>query len=215
LRVLAVDYGVAHTTLSRYFRQPQAAKQLRELRRRLPAAADGAGAGEDAGGGGGRRRYQRLTGAELALIADWHVRGASDAVIACELGCERSSVRRARARPLTRGLIAAGLERQTRREQAQFERADRRRRRQAALAQAEREAAQPASADRSAATADTGGSGQGERPQTPAVLSGRAWAEAQGLVRLRNPEGTLTVWREKAKADILINAGWHKDTDPI
>ena len=34
LRSLAADYGVAHTTLSRYFRRPQVAKQLNDAGRR-------------------------------------------------------------------------------------------------------------------------------------------------------------------------------------
>jgi hypothetical protein len=33
LRRLALDYGVAHTTLARYFRRPEAAQQLRRARR--------------------------------------------------------------------------------------------------------------------------------------------------------------------------------------
>ena len=34
LRRLAADYGVQHSTLYRYFRRPEIAKQLREVRRR-------------------------------------------------------------------------------------------------------------------------------------------------------------------------------------
>ena len=33
LRPLAVDYGVAHTTLARYLRRPEVADQLRDARR--------------------------------------------------------------------------------------------------------------------------------------------------------------------------------------
>jgi hypothetical protein len=33
LRVLATDYELAHTTLSRYFARPEVAKRLREVRR--------------------------------------------------------------------------------------------------------------------------------------------------------------------------------------
>jgi hypothetical protein len=44
LRGLAGEYGVAHTTLGRWFARPAVARQLRELARRLPAAeADEAG----------------------------------------------------------------------------------------------------------------------------------------------------------------------------
>ena len=37
LRLLARDYGVSHTTLSRYFARPEVARELRAARRRLPA----------------------------------------------------------------------------------------------------------------------------------------------------------------------------------
>jgi hypothetical protein len=46
LRRLACDYGVAHTTLGRWFRRPEVAKQLKQARRQLPAAAAGRAAGE-------------------------------------------------------------------------------------------------------------------------------------------------------------------------
>jgi lambda repressor-like predicted transcriptional regulator len=39
LRRLACDYGVAHTTLSRWFRRPLVAKQLKQTSRQPPAAA--------------------------------------------------------------------------------------------------------------------------------------------------------------------------------
>jgi hypothetical protein len=41
LRQLACDYGVAHTTLGRWFARPEVARQLHELQRRLPRAAPG------------------------------------------------------------------------------------------------------------------------------------------------------------------------------
>jgi hypothetical protein len=52
LRALAVEYGVAHTTLDRYFRRAGVARQLRELTRRLPAvgADEGADSGDVRGG---------------------------------------------------------------------------------------------------------------------------------------------------------------------
>jgi hypothetical protein len=37
LRRLASDYGVAHTTLGRWFARPEVARQLHELRRRRQA----------------------------------------------------------------------------------------------------------------------------------------------------------------------------------
>jgi hypothetical protein len=39
LRPLAAAYGVAHTTLGRWFARPEVARQLRQLRRRLPPPA--------------------------------------------------------------------------------------------------------------------------------------------------------------------------------
>jgi hypothetical protein len=39
-------------------------------------------------------------------------------------------------------------------------------------------------------------------------LSGRALAEARGLVRVRNPEGTVCTWRERSEIDALLEAGW-------
>lgn len=43
---------------------------------------------------------------------------------------------------------------------------------------------------------------------TPKNLSGRALAEAQGRVRVRNPEGTIHTWRERSEIDALLEAGW-------
>lgn len=41
LRRLACDYGVAHTTLGRWFARPEVGRQLHELGRRLPTLAAG------------------------------------------------------------------------------------------------------------------------------------------------------------------------------
>jgi hypothetical protein len=41
LRRLACDYGVVHTTLGRWFARPKVARQLHELRPRLPTVAPG------------------------------------------------------------------------------------------------------------------------------------------------------------------------------
>jgi hypothetical protein len=43
---------------------------------------------------------------------------------------------------------------------------------------------------------------------TPKNLSGRALAEARGLVRVRNPEGTVRKWCERSEVDPLLEAGW-------
>ena len=51
LRPLAAEYGVAHTTLGRWFARPQPARQLRDLRRRVPAVgADDRASSKDARG---------------------------------------------------------------------------------------------------------------------------------------------------------------------
>jgi hypothetical protein len=60
-------------------------------------------------------RYRRLTRTDLAVIARRHLAGASDGAIACELGVDRSSVRRARKRPAGLELIAAERKREAKR----------------------------------------------------------------------------------------------------
>jgi lambda repressor-like predicted transcriptional regulator len=54
LRRLAAEYGVAHTTLGRWFARPEVARQLRELARRLPAG----GAGEEGNSGAARGGHE-------------------------------------------------------------------------------------------------------------------------------------------------------------
>jgi hypothetical protein len=49
LRRLACDYGVAHTTLGRYFARPQVERQLKQASRQLPAQPPAAAAGRAAG----------------------------------------------------------------------------------------------------------------------------------------------------------------------
>jgi hypothetical protein len=189
------------TTLGRWFQRPEVARQLRELSRRLPTVAGGEAG---AGGVGGRsvavgRRYRRLTAADLELIAYWHVHDASDAMIAAGLGCDRSSVRRARARPATRELIAAEWEREaskTRRAEAGRERARERRRRQAEPAPAGRPAAQAVPAD--------------ARPTKPASAIPEAGSEPDGLIRLRSPDGTIHAWHDQNKLDVLLAQGWRR-----
>jgi len=39
---------------------------------------------------------------------------------------------------------------------------------------------------------------------------GRALAEASGLVRLRNPDGTVTRWVKAADAPALLEEGWSR-----
>jgi hypothetical protein len=50
--------------------------------------------------------------------------------------------------------------------------------------------------------------GEREWLDTRKNLSGRALAEANGLIRLRNPEGTVCVWCERTELDPLIETGW-------
>jgi len=45
---------------------------------------------------------------------------------------------------------------------------------------------------------------------TPKNLSGRAAAEARGLVRVRNPDGTVTRWVKAADAPALLEEGWSR-----
>ncbi len=46
---------------------------------------------------------------------------------------------------------------------------------------------------------------------TPKNLSARALAEAQGSVRVRNPERTISQWVERSQADRLFDQGWTLD----
>jgi len=40
-------------------------------------------------------------------------------------------------------------------------------------------------------------------------LSGRAFAEARGLVRMRNSDGTVSGWFERAEVDAMLEDGWY------
>jgi len=42
----------------------------------------------------------------------------------------------------------------------------------------------------------------------PKNLPGRALAEASGLVRVRNPDGTIRQWVERSQVDQLLVEGW-------
>jgi hypothetical protein len=64
LRRLAAEYGVAHTTLGRWFARPAVTRQLRELARRLPAG--GAVEGANNGAARGAQELQRKAAQERA-----------------------------------------------------------------------------------------------------------------------------------------------------
>jgi hypothetical protein len=63
LRRLAAEYGVAHTTLGRWFARPEVARQLRELAR-LPAG--GAGEAGSSAAVGGAHELPRQAAEDLA-----------------------------------------------------------------------------------------------------------------------------------------------------
>jgi hypothetical protein len=44
--------------------------------------------------------------------------------------------------------------------------------------------------------------------ETPKNLSGRAAAEARGLVRVSSPDGRRRVWRERSEVEALFREGW-------
>jgi hypothetical protein len=46
---------------------------------------------------------------------------------------------------------------------------------------------------------------------TPKNLSGRARAEATGLIRVRNSDGTRRVWVERSEVEALFDDGWLLD----
>ena len=108
LRQLAGDYGVAHTTLGRWFARPEVARQLRELARRLPPA--GAGGGGRTGDGGGehellRKRAEKRAATMRATSCPVHgrpptvrvVEGADEYRIEAAFCCERAKERALRA----------------------------------------------------------------------------------------------------------------------
>jgi hypothetical protein len=42
----------------------------------------------------------------------------------------------------------------------------------------------------------------------PKNLSGRAAAEARGLVRVSSPDRTRRLWRERSEVEALLREGW-------
>ena len=109
LRRLAGEYGVAHTTLGRWFARPAVARQARELARRLPAV--GAGEGGSSGDARGGHELLRKVAEERAATmrgtscsvhgraaADVRVvRGAGEYRIEASFCCQRASERALRA----------------------------------------------------------------------------------------------------------------------
>ncbi len=83
LRALAAAYGVAHTTLGRWFARPEVARQLRELQRRLPAVGRGEGAsgGDARGGHEPLRKAAELAAAMRASSCPVHGRAADVRVV--------------------------------------------------------------------------------------------------------------------------------------
>jgi hypothetical protein len=150
LRELARDYGVSHTSLSRYFARPQAVKELKRAAQ-LNRAEE--------------RAEEARWRAELRALEErwWAVR---------------------EARPKSTAAQASRAERAS-----------------------ARVPAAPTSPERG-----RGGAAGASAAASPAVrrkrLRGRASAEARGLVRLANPEGTLKTWVEAVKAPALLEAGW-------
>jgi hypothetical protein len=108
LRRLAAEYGVAHTTLGRWFARPAVTRQLRELARRL--SAGGAVEGSTNGAARGAQGLQRKTAEERAATmrasscpvhgraADVRVvEGAGEYRIEASFCCERAKERALRA----------------------------------------------------------------------------------------------------------------------
>jgi len=109
LRRLAGEYGVAHTTLGRWFARPAVARQLRDLGRRLPAV----GAGQAASSGNARGAHELLRKAAeqhattmrasscpvhgRAAAAVRVVEGAGEYRIEASFCCERAKERALRA----------------------------------------------------------------------------------------------------------------------
>jgi len=78
LRALAADYGVAHTTLSRYFARPEAARQLREANQSVRAERRAA-ATRRAAERRAEQAIRRRAKEEAALARAWTRRAAAAA----------------------------------------------------------------------------------------------------------------------------------------
>ena len=109
MRRLAAEYGVAHTTLGRWFARPEVARQLRELARRSPAIRAGE-AGSSAAAGGAdelpRQAAEELAATMRTTSCPVHgraraairvVEGAGEYRIEASFGCERAKERALRA----------------------------------------------------------------------------------------------------------------------
>jgi DNA-binding GntR family transcriptional regulator len=139
---------------------------------------------------------QKLTYADVIQIRRRVRRGLRISDLAAEYGVNRKTIRRR--------LDALA---QAEAEEARRRAANRLRRQAAAerrkLAERERMAAAPAQAvsRRRLSTYE-------QWLRTPKNLSGRALAEANGLVRLRSPDGRVYSWREREEVEALLEAGW-------
>ena len=148
-----------------------------------------AGVSEDAGSAlPAGPSYRRLTHADLEVIAQRHLAGASDGAIARELGVDRSSVRRARQRPAGLALIVAERKREAKRAESQRYRARKKQERElAARAAAKGQQAAELGARVSALGSPTR---PGEVPLFPHTREGQAerlaYYEARKLNHLPN-----------------------------
>jgi hypothetical protein len=138
---------------------------------------------------------QKLTYADVKLIRRRARRGARITDLAAEYGVDRKTVRRR----LDAHAQAEAAEAQPRlRRQAAAERRK--------LAEREQRAAAPAAVqDRWIGGREMTYSDWLARPKS---LTGRALSEANGLVRLRSPDGRICGWRERHQVDELLDVGW-------
>jgi AraC-like DNA-binding protein len=139
---------------------------------------------------------QKLIDVDVKVIRRRLRRGARITDLAAEYGVSRRTVRRR-----LNALNTAEAEEARRKAQNRLRRQAQAKRRK--LHERERVAAAPAPvvSRRRSGTYE-------EWLRTPKTLSARAWAEANGLVRLRSPDGTICAWRERGEVDALLDAGW-------
>ena len=183
LREIAAGYGVSHTSLSRYFARPEAAKELRRAEQ-LNRAEQRA---EDA----------RWRDEQRAVEERWRA----------ERKAEREARRKAKEHQAAEERRAAG---QAPAAPSPSERASVAKTARSRDGSARSSSARPLASRRRVGLAKRTRASDPHQAwlDTRKNLSGRALAKASGLVRLSNPEGTFAGWVEAAEAPALLEAGW-------
>jgi hypothetical protein len=217
LRELGRDYGVAHTTLGRYFARPEAVRELKRATRLNRAEQRAAEARrrtqEQAERAARRRAKQQPTAASAAASRRRDELGDDLDPATPEQAGTVAAAGPSPPPPADAGPAAATSERG---------RAATRLRRQAA-----REKRKLLERERDAGVApliEPGRSSGGRSRRRTSVpnphhpwlarrknLSAHARSEASGLVRVRRPDDSIRKWVERAEVEALLEAGWLLD----